>query len=207
VALQLGAPSSLLAQLRGLVQAGAGTALRIMLPLVEDPAQIEAARDLLVAAQQSVSSGAPLPPLGAMIESRRAVESADAIAAAADFLSIGTNDLVQDLLGLDRLTSAATVISAADPCVLRAIRTITDAAGQHGRTVEVCGESAGDPRLAILLIGLGVSELSVSASRLDAVREAVRSVSLRRASALANAALALDSAEAVLAMLDSERGT
>jgi phosphoenolpyruvate-protein kinase (PTS system EI component) len=202
VSLQLAAPEALLAQLRAFVRAASRAGLRIMLPLVEHSTQLAAARDLLVAARHVVAPDAPLPPLGAMIESRRAVESADAIAAEADFLSIGTNDLVQDLLGLDRLTPAGTITSAADPRVLRAIHVVAQAAVRHGRTVEVCGESAGDRRLAVLLIGLGVSELSVAPSRIDEVRGAVRSVSRTRAAELAEAALVLDSAAAVLTMLE-----
>ena len=95
---------------------------------------------------------------------------------------------MQDLLGLDRLTPAATVRSAADPRVLRAIGAVTAAARRHGRSVEVCGEAAGDPRIAVLLIGLGVSELSVAPSRLDEVRAAVRAVTLTEAARLAETA-------------------
>jgi phosphoenolpyruvate-protein kinase (PTS system EI component) len=194
IALQLAAPGALGAQLQALLHAwaasGAGAGLRIMLPQVEGVEQIEAARDVLNAAHRSAGVEAPLPPLGAMIETRRAVEGIDMIAAAADFLSIGTNDLVQDLLELDRLTPAATVQSAGDPQVLRAIRAVTTAAQWHGLTVEVCGEAAGDPEIAVLLVGLGVTELSVSPSRLDVVRAAVRGVTLNGATKLAEMAMA-----------------
>jgi phosphoenolpyruvate-protein kinase (PTS system EI component) len=117
------------------------------------------------------------------------VERIDAITAAADFLSIGTNDLVQDILGLDRLTPAATVRSAADPRILTAIDAVTGAARQHGRSVEVCGEAAGEPKIAVLLVGLGVTELSVAPARLDEVRAAVRAVTLAQAAQRANAAI------------------
>jgi phosphoenolpyruvate-protein kinase (PTS system EI component) len=205
-------PGAFEAQVRALLLAGAasGADLRIMLPLVECAEQVDTARRLLVATHQAVGGDAPVPPLGAMIETRAAVEQIEAIAATADFLSIGTNDLVQDLLGLDRLTPAATVRSAADPRVLRAIGTVTAAARRHNLSVEVCGEAAGDPRLAVLLIGLGVSELSAAPSRLDEVRVAVRAVTLTRASQLAELALTSDSATPVLALLDdelAERGT
>jgi phosphoenolpyruvate-protein kinase (PTS system EI component) len=192
------------AQLRALLRAGAGTGPRIMLPLVEAPGQVEAVRHLLRVAHQEIAPNAALPPLGAMIETTRAVEHVEAIAAVSDFLSIGTNDLVQSVLGLDRLTPAATILAAADPRVLRAIRAVTAAARRHDLTVEVCGEAAGDPRLAVLLLGLGVAELSVAPARLDEVRAAVLSVTLARAAALAETALALSSAEAVLALLDAE---
>ena len=207
IALQLAAPGALEAQFRALLkvgaETGAGAGLRIMLPLVERAEQVEAARRLLHAAHESVGPETPLPPLGAMIETRAAVDQIDAIAAVADFLSIGTNDLVHDLLGLDRLTPAATVRSAADPRVLRAVGAVTAAARNHDRSVEVCGEAAGDPRIAIMLIGLGVSELSVAPSRLDEVRAAIRAVALAEAAHLAETALTLGSADAVLALVDS----
>ena len=207
VALQLGEPGALEAQFRALLrvgsETGAGAGLRIMLPLVERAEQVEAARRLLHAVHQTVGQEVPLPPLGAMIETRAAVERIDAIAVAADFLSVGTNDLVHDLLGLDRLTPAATVRSAADPRVLRAVGAVTAAARRHGRSVEVCGEAAGDPRIAVLLIGLGVSELSVAPSRLDEVRASIRAIALTEAARLAETALTLDSADAVLALLDA----
>jgi len=204
IALQVAQPGALEAQLRALLRAGADASLRIMLPLVEEAAQLEDARNGLRAAHRAVAPHAPTPPLGAMIETVRAVQQIDAIAAASDFLSIGTNDLVQALLGLDRLGPAATVRAAGDPRILRAIRAIVLAARRHGLTVEVCGEVAGDPRIAILLVGLGVSELSVAPSGLDEVRAAIRAASLSRATEIAVTALRLDSADAVLALLDAE---
>jgi phosphoenolpyruvate-protein kinase (PTS system EI component) len=204
IALQLGQPGALGAQLRALLRAGADAWLRIMLPLVADAGQLEVARRQLRAAHRAVGPAVPLPPLGAMIETRAAVEQLEAVAAVADFLSIGTNDLVQDLLGLDRLSPAATVRAAADPRVLRTIRAVTEAARRHGRRVEVCGEATGDPSIAVLLIGLGVAELSVAPSRLDEVRAAVRACTLAGAAALAERSLTLGSAEEVLALLDAE---
>ena len=207
IALQLTDDGALAAQFHGLLRAAAGTGLgrglRIMLPLVEDPGQLVAARTVLAAVHATRDPALPLPALGAMVETRRSVERIEEIAAAADFLSIGTNDLVQDLLGLDRLTPAATVRAAADPRVLRAIQSVAQAAGQRGLSVEVCGEAAGDPRIAILLIGLGVSELSVAPARLDEVRAVVGTVTRPQTEALAVAALAAASSDAVLAHLDT----
>jgi phosphoenolpyruvate-protein kinase (PTS system EI component) len=207
IALQLGEAGALEAQFRALLRAaadaGLGNGLRIMLPLVEAPEQVQAARRQLRAAHEAVAPEEPLPALGAMIETTRAVEQIEEIAAAADFLSIGTNDLVQSVLGLDRLTPAATVRSAADPRVLRAIGAVTAVARRRGLSVEVCGEAAGDPRIAVLLIGLGVSELSVAPARLDEVRAAVRATTFTRSTELAQTALTLDSAEAVLTLLDA----
>ncbi len=88
--------------------------------------------------------------------------------------------------------------------MLRAIGTITAAARRHDRSVEVCGEAAGDPRIAVLLIGLGVSELSVAPSRLDEVRAAVRAVTLTQAARLAESARTVDPADAALALVDGK---
>lgn len=170
IALMLEREDTLVAQLAAILRAGARTKLRIMLPLVESPEQIAVARRLL---RQAAGSG-PLPELGAMIETPAGVARAREIARGADFLSIGTNDLVATTLGLDRTQPLASALSAADPAVVELMRKTIDAAHAAGLTVEICGEAAGEPELTPLLVGLGVDELSVSPARLDAVRDAVR---------------------------------
>lgn len=202
IALQLAEPDALAAQLRALLRSGADARLRILLPYVERAEQVEATRVLLAAAHAEVGGAGPLPPLGAMIETAAAVAQADALAEAADFLSVGTNDLVQDVLGLDRLSPSASIEAAAEPRVLGAIAAVVEAAARHGRAVEVCGEAAGEPRLAVLLVGLGVAELSAAPARLDVVRAAVRATTLARAAELARTALTRASAAEVLALLD-----
>jgi len=94
------------------------------------------------------------------------------------FLSIGTNDLVQYTLGLDREQPAASAATAADPIVLQLIAQVVAAAHAAGTTVEVCGEAAGEAEVAALLVGLDVDELSVAPARLDEVREVVRLLSM-----------------------------
>ena len=163
IALMLEHPDALAAQLAAIVRAGAGTKLRIMLPLVESPTQLDAARALLPDGAQ----------LGAMIETPAGVERAPELARAADFFSIGTNDLVASTLGLDRAQPVSSPLTAADPRVVELMRRTVEAAHAAGITVEVCGEAAGEPELTPLLVGLGVDELSVSPARLDAVREAI----------------------------------
>src|SRR5207237_5005730 len=140
---------------------GAATTLRLLLPLVQDGAQVRAARALLRDCLAEAGWSAA-PPLGAMIETPAAAERAEEIAAEADFLSIGTNDLVQYALGLDRAGPLATARAAADPAVLRLVARVVAAARLRGIPVEVCGEAAGEPPLAALLVGLGVDELSVA---------------------------------------------
>jgi phosphoenolpyruvate-protein kinase (PTS system EI component) len=128
------------------------------------------------------------------------VRRASEIALEADFLSIGTNDLVQYALGLDRELPLASAQTAADPIILGLVRDVVAAAEQHELPVEVCGEAAGEPHLAVVLVGLGVRELSASAARLDAVRAAIRSVTLAVAVETANSALGATSAARVLSI-------
>ena len=212
--LLLGHAGELEAQLRAIGAAGAATDLRVLLPLVESPDQIAAIRPLLPAGAQ----------LGAMIETRAAVAAADAIAAAADFISIGTNDLTADVLGSDRFGPGAAGAGgpgadrfgpgaagadrfgpgagvAYDPRVLAAIAATCEAAHAAGRVVEVCGEAAGDPLLQPLLVGLGVRELSTGAARVGATRAAVRALDATAAQRMARAALAAPDAAEVVALV------
>jgi phosphoenolpyruvate-protein kinase (PTS system EI component) len=191
LALLLAHPEALRAQLTAIVRAGAGTRLRILLPLAERAEQVEAVRALLGGADVT---------LGAMVETPSAAARAAELAAAADFLSIGTNDLVQYTLGLDREQPLASARAAADPAVLRLVADVVAAAHAMGRVVEVCGEAAGEPPVAALLVGLGVDELSVSAARLDATRGAVRGLAQRDAAAAARAALAASTAAEALTL-------
>ncbi len=172
--LSLSRPNALRAQLRAILRAGADARLRLLFPLVRDLAQLREARALVDDALAAVGWTGPEPEVGAMIETPAAAARADQIAVAADFLSIGTNDLVQYTLGLDRELPLASPLAATAPEVLRLIAAVVAAAHGHGITVEVCGEAAGETPVAALLVGLGVDELSVSPARLDAVRNAVR---------------------------------
>ena len=193
IALLLTAPDALLAQARALVSVAAHTQLRVLLPMVEDPHQVDAVRALFV------DGAGATPSVGAMIETRAAVERVDEIAAAADFLSIGTNDLTHSLLDTDRFAPGES--AAHHPIVLAAIAEVVRAAHALGRVVEVCGEAASQPTAMPLLLGLGVDELSVGAARVGQVRRWVRELEFERTRSLAASALALDSAAAVGAAL------
>jgi phosphoenolpyruvate-protein kinase (PTS system EI component) len=172
----------------------------VLFPVVRDAAQMRAVRALLAEAIDAAGWSAPRPRVGAMIETPEAAAQAAAIAAEADFLSIGTNDLVQYTLGLDRELPLASTVAAASPEVLAHVGAVVAAAHALGRPVEVCGEAAGEPPVAALLVGLGVDELSVSPARLDAVRAAVRGVSARAAAAAARQAVQAASLEESLAL-------
>jgi phosphoenolpyruvate-protein kinase (PTS system EI component) len=189
--LMLSHPAELAKQLRAIVRAAEGTQLRLLLPLVESAEQVRTVRSLV--ADPAVS-------VGAMIETPAAAGCAAEIAAEADFLSIGTNDLVQYTLGLDRDRPVASAATAAEPVVLRLIAQIVDAAHAVRKTVEVCGEAAGEAPVAALLIGLGVDELSVAPARLDELRETVRLLSFADAADAAHRALGASSAREALAL-------
>lgn len=189
VELLLDHPDALAAQLRAILLAAGRSELRILLPLVESPEQVRAVRELLHEAAVGTGGREPLPPLGAMLETPLAVQRAHEIALEADFLSIGTNDLVQYTLGLDRTQPLATAQSAGDPRVLRLIADAVAAAHDAGLTIEICGEAASVPDLATLFIGLGVDELSVSPARVDELRSTVRGLDAAAAARAADAAL------------------
>ncbi len=185
LALLLTAPDALAAQLRAIVAEGRATDLRVLLPIAETADQIEAVRDL-------AGSGVAI---GAMVESVAAVEAADQLAAAADFLSIGTNDLAHAAVGSDRFSGAAP--PAHDPRVLALVARAAAAARAAGKTLEVCGDAASDPLAATLLVGLGVDELSVGAAQVGRVRAWLRGLDHAAAERTAREALALTSAEEV----------
>jgi phosphoenolpyruvate-protein kinase (PTS system EI component) len=190
LALLLRAPEALAAQLRAIAAEGAGTDLRVLLPIAERAADVERVRALLPAGVQ----------VGAMIETETAVARAGELAAAADFFSIGTNDLTHAVLGTDRFAVGAAATH--DPRVLARIAAVADAARAAGRVLEVCGEAASDPVLVPLLIGLGVEELSVGAARVADVRAQVRELDRASAERLALRALAAPDASAVAALVD-----
>ena len=190
LALLLAAPDALAQQLRAIAAEGAATDLRVLLPMAEHGEQVEAVRALLPAGAR----------VGAMVETEAAVDRAGELAAAADFLSIGTNDLTHAVLGSDRFATGAAATH--DPRVLARIAAVARAARAAGRVLEVCGEAASDPVLVPLLVGLGVDELSVGAARVSDVRALVRAVDRGRAQALAERALAAPHAAAVAALVD-----
>jgi phosphoenolpyruvate-protein kinase (PTS system EI component) len=133
-----------------------------------------------------------------MIETPEGAHRAAEIAREADFLSIGTNDLVQYTLGLDRELPLGSTLTAAEPAVLRHVAAVGAAARRAGVTVEVCGEAAGEPQLAALFVGLGVGELSVSPARVDEIRAVVRSLDAADAASVARRALTAATGEAAL---------
>ncbi len=183
VELLLSAPDALRAQLSAIVRASASAKLRILIPMVTTVAQVMAVREIL----SQVVGDAPLPQLGAMIETPQAARAARDLAPVLDFFSLGTNDLTQLALGLDREHSGTAPVT--HPDVLRLVGMATRAGRAAGIPVEVCGEAASEPAVVPLLIGLGANELSVGAARVGEIRELVRSLDAGESARLAEKAL------------------
>jgi phosphocarrier protein FPr len=195
IRLGLERPDLLMAQLRAAVRVAADFPLKVMFPMVATLAEWSAARDLLADA-----GGTPeLMEAGVMIEVPAAALSAEALATGAvDFFSIGTNDLTQYTMAAERGNERVAALGdALHPAVLRLIAQVTAAAEAQGKPVGICGELAGDPAAVPVLIGLGVTELSMSAPSIPAVKHAVRSTDMEAARALAHEALRRESAEDV----------
>ncbi|MCF6524883.1 putative PEP-binding protein [Streptomyces sp. JJ36] len=197
--LMLAEPDAFAEQFRALLEAGAETGLRIMIPMVAGLAELRACRELLDRA--AAEAGVTAPPLGVMIELPEAVAAAGDLAAEAAFLSIGSNDLTCQLLDLDRRDPAATPALAAHPAVLRAIARTVTAGHRHGRPVSVCGDAAAHPLVSPLLLGLGVDALSVAPAALDEVRARIRGLDRATCGVLAERALALSTPEEVHALV------
>jgi phosphoenolpyruvate-protein kinase (PTS system EI component) len=168
IALLLRSPDALKTQLAAVLDSGGETRLRILIPMVTDLDQIRAVRDAL----GSVLNGRPAPDVGAMIETPQAGRRAAEIAGEVDFLSLGTNDLTQLTLGLDREHSSSAPVT--HPAVLGLIDQTMRAARAAHIPVDVCGEAASDPAVMPIMVGLGADELSVAAARVGEVREWVR---------------------------------
>jgi phosphoenolpyruvate-protein phosphotransferase len=183
IALLLRSPRALRDQLAAIVDVGEGTRLRVLIPMVTAVEQVRAVRAVLA----EVAGRRPLPELGSMIETPEAAENAGAIAAETDFLSLGTNDLTQLVLGLDREQSKSAPVN--HPAVLRLIDITMRAARAAKIPVDVCGEAGSDPLAMPVLVGLGVDELSVAAARVGEVRARIRSLTLAACQTAAAAAL------------------
>jgi multiphosphoryl transfer protein len=201
IRLGLARPDLLDTQLRAVMRAARGRRLRVMFPMVATVDEFLLAREALERARAATHEDAPIE-VGVMIEVPAAALTARALAAHAEFFSIGTNDLTQYTLAADRGNEQVAAISdPLHPAVLALIRATVDGARAHDRWVGVCGEIAGDATATPLLLGLGITELSMSAPAIAPVKDAVRSTRLEDARSLAERALACATAAQVRALL------
>ncbi|HXS07772.1 MAG TPA: phosphoenolpyruvate--protein phosphotransferase [Rhizomicrobium sp.] len=201
VRVSLWRPDLLKTQLRAILRSVPAAQCRIMAPMVASLEELRAVRRLLDEARDELDMRETVA-LGVMVETPAAAVTADILAAEADFLSIGTNDLTQYGLAMDRgNASLAAQFDALHPAVLRLIAATTEGAGRAERPVGVCGGLASDPLAAPILIGLGVTSLSATASQIATLKADIAKRTLDECRALASAALAMTSAAEVRALL------
>jgi phosphocarrier protein FPr len=211
IRLGLSEPELLETQLRAALRVAVSHPLKVMFPMVTTLAEYREAVSLVARARERLEQRGETAgeiDVGVMIEVPAAALAAEAFAPEVDFFSIGTNDLVQYTMAAERGNEAvAGLADGLHPSVLRLIRAVAQAAEAHGKWVGVCGELASDPLAVPVLIGLGVSELSVNPPAIPATKEAVRRLDAGAAAGLAGEALRLASAEDVRALVAAETTT
>ncbi len=202
IRISLDHPEIFLTQVRAMLRAAVGyDNLRIMLPMISNLCEVIDARELIEQAfKELVQEEYPvkMPEIGVMIEVPAAVFQTAAIAKHVDFLSLGTNDLTQYLLAVDRNNpSVADIYDDMHPAVLKALMQVIRDAKPHVSDISVCGEMAGNPLTAMLLVGMGYRHLSMSAGSLLRVKHVLRNVTLNFAEHLVLSALRCEGAKAV----------
>ena len=196
-------------QLRAIWRAAIHGNVRVLFPMISGLQELrEAKRMTEEVRQELLCEGVPIAetlPIGCMIEVPSAAVSADLLASECDFFSIGTNDLVQYSLAVDRTSQAMRGhYTATHPGILRMIHMVAVEARRRKIPVSLCGEMAADPRFTMLLLGLGVNDLSVAPKFIPVIKNVIHCVSMKEAEGLAQAALKLPTAEEVLAFLDED---
>jgi phosphoenolpyruvate-protein phosphotransferase/dihydroxyacetone kinase phosphotransfer subunit len=200
IRISLQRPDVLATQFRAILRVAAEHPLKAMLPMVATVGELRAARAVLEQARAQTGIEAPLE-LGIMVEVPAAALTAARLAEDADFFSLGTNDLTQYTMAAERGDERlAPLLTGPQPGVLRLVRATVQGAEPRGRFVGVCGELAGDPAAALLLAGLGVTELSMAPALVPEAKAALREVDFATAQATALAALEADDAAAARAL-------
>jgi phosphotransferase system enzyme I (PtsI) len=201
IRLALREPALFMAQLRAMVRASAYGELRVMVPMVSSVAEFRECRSLLDRAIAEVEAAGHEHgelPLGMMIEVPAAAVCADLFAREAAFFSLGTNDLVQYALAIDRASQQlASLASPFDPAILRLIANVVRAAREANIPVSICGAMASDPLAALLLVGMGIRELSMEAAAIAEIKEAMRRMTLEECESLAAEVMTLATAAEV----------
>jgi len=197
-------PDIFKAQLRAILRASAAGNIKIMFPMISGLAELRRALAVLDECKEELTEAGTdfgsSTEVGAMIEIPSAALCAEALAREVDFFSIGTNDLIQYAVAVDRVNERiAHLYEPTHPAVLRLLKMVADAAHAHDIWVGVCGEMAGDLTMVPLLLGLGMDELSVSASLVPRVKRAVQSLSVPECERLVQDALLMDTPDQILA--------
>jgi phosphotransferase system enzyme I (PtsI) len=196
-------------QLRALLRASVYGNLRVMFPLVSSISELREARSELEACRSELSrQGVPVGkrfPIGIMVETPSAAWIADRLAQEADFFSIGTNDLIQYTLAIDRQNrDVAYLYRPLHLAILRSLENIITAAKKAGIPVAMCGEMAGDPALTLVLLALGLEELSMTSGQIPMVKNVIREVSRADAEKVLEQAMAFSSAEEIERFIRAE---
>ena len=195
-------------QLAAMLRAAAEGPLRILLPMISAPGEIRQVREAMEQVarrlrRRGMRVPKPLPPLGAMIEVPGAALAADALAAEADFFAIGTNDLIQYTLAIDRSDEqVAHLYNPLHPAVLRLIQFAIEAALRRGMPISVCGEMAGEPRFTALLLGLGLRNLSMAPRSIPRVKQRIRNLDMVAATRRARAVMDQSDSGRIAALID-----
>jgi phosphotransferase system enzyme I (PtsI) len=197
-------------QLRAILRASACGNVKIMYPMISGVAELRRANQVLEAVKadlraENLAFNDDIE-VGAMVEIPSAAAIIDLLAEDANFFSIGTNDLIQYLMAVDRLNDrVAHLYEPAHPAVLRTLKKIIDEASRLGKPVSVCGEIAGDPIYAALLLGMGATSLSLTSSMLPEVKYFIRNVTIQDARALVEEVLLINDPVAVVRRLEDFR--
>jgi phosphotransferase system enzyme I (PtsI) len=200
------------AQLRAILRASVYGEIRLMFPMISGLQEVLDALAILNQAKGELDEqGVPYDariPVGIIVEVPSAVAMADVLARHVDFLSLGTNDLIQYSLAIDRVNeTVAHLYEPFHPAILRMIRHTVDAARQAGIGIAICGEMAGDPLCIPILLGLGLTELSVNARAIPQAKNAIRSITMEQARTWFREVSELTTAEAVREyLMDRVRG-
>ncbi len=204
-------PAIFKTQLRAILRAAHGTQMRLMFPMISNLGELREAKRLIeIVRKELVSEGrdhASDLEIGCMIEVPSAVVMAHELAREVDFFSIGTNDLTQFTLAVDRANERiAALFEPHSPAVLRQIKSVIDAGHQAGISVSICGEMAGDPLLALLFVGMGVDGLSMGPASVLEMKKMIRSTTFAEAKVASDAVLKLSTADEITAFLEISFG-
>lgn len=191
-----------MAQMRAILRASVFGSVKILFPMVSSLSEFIQAKQMTLEAAQQVKI-APQVKLGCMIEVPSAAIISDLLAKEADFLAIGTNDLTQYTLAVDRCDHTLShLYQPTHPCVLRLIKHVVQEANRHHVPVSICGEMAANPKFIPLLLGLGVHEISVTSRYIPLIKHTIRLSNILFCYELTEKALALTSASEILSLLD-----
>ena len=200
-------PEIFMAQVRAMLRASIGLEnLQIMLPMISNVNEVNSALQLIKRAYRELLQehlNVKFPPIGVMIELPAAVYQTRALARLVDFISVGSNDLTQYLLAVDRNNPrVANLYSAFHPAVLTALYHVVSEAQQEEKPVSICGEMAGDPGAAVLLMAMGFDTLSMNSAALLKVKSVIRSVSLEAAQDLLDQVMQMEDAQMIRSAVD-----